>query len=134
MVNLFSQKAKSDFRERFWKKVKKGSPDECWEWTGAKAFGYGIMSTKHNHAPAKANRVSWFLHFGTIPEGMVIRHKCDNPTCVNPNHLEIGTQKDNVRDTVTRGRLNPLSLLNLRPGHKGCYGAGTLSRKEICNG
>ncbi len=134
MVNLFSEKAKSDFRERFWKKVKKGAPEDCWNWNGATSRGYGIMSTRHNHAPAKAYRVSWYLHFGPIPEGMVIRHKCDNPACVNPSHLEIGSQKDNVQDTVARGRLNPLSSLNLRPGHKGYYGAGPLSRKENCNG
>ena len=78
----------------------------------------------------KAHRVSYEMANGPIPDGLIIRHKCDNPNCVNPKHLESGTQKDNMLDASFRGRINPKSLLNLRPGEKGVYGAGTKSNGD----
>lgn len=97
---------------RFWDRVKKS--DGCWEWSGSKDNkGYGILSSYKGGASIKAHRLSYEMANGEIPSGMVIRHKCDNPTCVNPSHLEIGTQKDNVRDMVARGRMNKKSLENL---------------------
>jgi hypothetical protein len=121
---------------RFWAKVAKTGPEDCWNWIGAKDnHGYGIIAdTKRRPAPLKAPRVSWELHFGAPATGLVVRHKCDNPGCVNPNHLEIGTQRDNARDTAKRGRLNPVSQLNLRPGSPGYHGAGPVSRKEGADG
>lgn len=104
----------------------------CWIWIGATdGKGYGHMASAYKKSPMKAYRVSYELFNGKIPKGLVVRHKCDIPSCVNPNHLEIGTQKDNMQDASKRGRLNPISLLNLRPGCKGTYGAGTKSNKEI---
>ena len=92
----------------------------CWLWTGATdGKGYGVLSGRMNGSERplrveKAHRVSYEKYIGVIPDGMVIRHKCDNPQCTNPDHLEVGTQKDNMRDCSSRGRLNRKSLLNLK--------------------
>lgn len=109
--------------ERFWSFVDKNGANGCWEWTGSKVCGYGQLARGWKKAPYRANRLSYELNIGPIADGMVVRHKCDNPGCVNPEHLELGTQKDNARDTSSRNRLNPKSLLNLRPGAPGHHGA-----------
>lgn len=88
---------------RFWEKVKKRGPDECWEWSAGKnAQGYGKI--RINGCPEGAHRVAWSLVNGPIPEGKIVMHKCDNPSCCNIAHLEIGTYGDNVRDMVKKGR------------------------------
>jgi hypothetical protein len=74
----------------------------CWEWKGAKTHGYGAIM--RNRQRLRVHRVSYELWCGSIPEGMVIRHVCDNPCCVNPSHLEYGTQAENIQDIVVRGR------------------------------
>lgn len=90
-------KKKSD-QEKFWPKVQKTST--CWLWTACKTkLGYGKLSWKQAH------RVSWEIHNGAIPVGMCVCHKCDNPPCVNPDHLFLGTQKDNILDAKKKGRL-----------------------------
>lgn len=106
----------------------------CWDWTGSKSRGYGQLSSRFNQPPHKAHRLSYQLFVGPIPDAMVVRHKCDNPGCINPKHLEIGSHKDNVMDRVGRGRTNPISLLNLHPGEKGVHGAGRKSKKELSRG
>jgi len=115
---------------RFWPKVSVGGEHECWPWLGAKTTGgYGIMSSRHGAPPYKAHRVSWALSTGSpIDSPVVIRHSCDNPVCVNPRHLLSGSHRDNVMDRVVRGRTNPVSLLNLRPGCRGHRGAGPALR------
>lgn len=98
---------------RFWSYVLKTSG--CWEWKGATdGHGYGQISRGAEQSPYKAYRLSYEMFHGPIPEGLLVRHKCDNPICVNPDHLEVGTQKDNMQDASRRGRLNPKSLLNLK--------------------
>lgn len=95
---------------RFWAKVSKGKTSECWEWAaGRNEFGYGLFFL--NGRRERAHRVSHSLFVGPIPEGMVVRHKCDNPPCINPDHLEVGTQGDNMQDAWTRGRRTPWSVL-----------------------
>ena len=92
--------------ERFWEKVDKRGPDECWLWTAAKKDGgYGVMRPEGQRSgpTIKAHRVSLLLA-GVDIEGKVVRHRCDNPPCVNPAHLETGTQAENCRDTSERGR------------------------------
>lgn len=80
--------------------------DECWEWKSSLiGSGYGQFQCRINGIVHRyAHRVSWVLYKGDIPDGMKILHKCDNRKCVNPNHLFIGTQKDNVADMDQKGR------------------------------
>ena len=90
--------------ERFWLKVKKTK--QCWWWVGGKRGGKygGILLHANPPVGAYAHRASWIIHFGAIPKGLCVLHKCDNPLCVNPEHLFIGTQKDNMKDTASKGR------------------------------
>jgi hypothetical protein len=87
--------------DRFWSKVEKGP--ECWEWkAGASSHGYGGFKVAGQLL--RAHRVAWELTYGPIPEGMVVCHRCDNPSCVRPDHLFIGTVADNNRDRSAKGR------------------------------
>jgi hypothetical protein len=94
--------------ERFWEKVEPIMDDRgCWEWSGYRdKLGYGQVALG---APLRkkilAHRASWLLHFGD-PGEMCVLHKCDNPACVNPLHLFVGTMKDNTQDARRKGRLN----------------------------
>lgn len=95
--------ADAPLEDRFWPKVDKSSLLGCWEWQGYRTEdGYGQVSDgiRMRHA----HRVSWELHNGSIPEGLVVRHDCDNSSCVNPAHLRIGTHADNIADKVARNR------------------------------
>lgn len=78
----------------------------CWMWRGSlsKSTGYGKFSFLHG--TYLAHRVSWMLFRGLIPEGLFILHKCDNPPCVNPDHLFLGTHAENMRDMLEKGRGN----------------------------
>lgn len=74
----------------------------CWEWQGAHTRGYGTVM--RDRKLIRVHRLSYELWCGAIPDGMVMRHKCDNPCCVNPNHLIPGTQAENLQDIRDRGR------------------------------
>ena len=91
---------------RFWAKVDKGEPDECWNWMGA-LNNYGCARFwVSGSTVVYASRYSYELHNGAIPTGMQVCHHCDNPACVNPAHLWLGTNMDNVDDKMLKGRGN----------------------------
>lgn len=115
--------------DRFWEKVDRYSdPDGCWLWKGAlNTGGYGMIG--HYRKPMiTAHRLSWELENGDIPNGLLILHMCDVKNCVNPRHLRLGTQAENIRDAVTKGRFRPRGkpckaftvalMLNVKPGSK----------------
>jgi hypothetical protein len=90
--------------DRFWLKVDRRGPDECWPWTGGvNTYGYGTCG--YNGKLTNASRVAYIMANGDIEnEGMVVCHKCDNPICCNPAHLWLGTPADNLRDCREKGR------------------------------
>lgn len=108
-------------RDRFLTKVCKSdfSAAECWVWTAAcDRYGYGQFAVAGRRLGA--HRVSYVLHFGEIPAGLWVLHRCDNPRCVNPGHLFLGTAKDNTRDAMQKGRLPQIELIRRgspRPTH-----------------
>ena len=87
--------------EEFWSKVEKS--DACWQWTGAlDSKGYGHF--RRFLGQVSAHRASWVIHFGLVPDGMFVCHHCDNRQCVRPDHLFLGTAKDNALDMTEKGR------------------------------
>jgi len=89
--------------ERFWAKVDKRGPDECWEWVGAKNSG-GYGSIRDGEKTVHAHRISWELHNRSIPGGLWVLHHCDNRGCVNPEHLFLGNCQANTDDREAKGR------------------------------
>lgn len=95
----------------FWAKVNKDGPTlrpelgPCWEWTGYRARGYGVMRRASLYRfQIATHRYSWMLANGPIPDGLLVCHRCDNPPCVRPDHLFLGTTADNTRDRDAKGR------------------------------
>jgi hypothetical protein len=97
---------RASLEERLWRRVDIGDPEDCWPWQGFRtSLGYGQIGVGPAECGTTAtHRVAWEVIHGPIPEGLIIRHKCDNPPCCNPAHLEVGTAADNSRDKIERGR------------------------------
>ena len=102
-----------DIVEKFWSKVQKS--DGCWEWLGAKSRKYG--QSYDGVRSTGAHRFSWILHKGEIPEGKWVLHKCNNPSCVNPDHLYLGTRADNIGDMLEADR-----QVKVQPLHRKFFG------------
>lgn len=117
------------FTKRFWKSVEK-MPSGCWHWTKSvrsEKMPYGKLMFVWNGARIQlAHRAAWLLTHGELPTDKHVLHKCDNPRCVNPDHLFLGTQKDNVQDAVSKNRMKG------QPGEKNCKAKLTAKQvKEI---
>lgn len=101
--------------DRFWSYV--DSSKECWTWTAYKNKDkYGVFAI--DRIPHYAHRVSWMIHNGEIPDGLCVLHKCDNPPCVRPDHLFLGTRKDNNVDKSLKGRASVAEWMKNQQGEK----------------
>lgn len=99
-------------KDRFESKVEK-LPNGCWEWRGSFHHkGYGYFSIKHRII--YAHRFAYVAYCGEIPFGMLVCHSCDNPICVSPEHIFLGTPKDNTHDMIEKGRMSPGQPRKLR--------------------
>lgn len=99
------QVRKHPLEDRFWRFVEKLSDAECWNWTGSKSpKGYGKLPYGNEQ---QAHRVSYILFKGEIPDKTMVLHHCDNPSCVNPSHLYLGDNKQNMIDMISRDRAKP---------------------------
>jgi hypothetical protein len=102
---------------RFWDKVDKDiSPIGCWIWTDSKSQGYGRFNLNGRHW--RVHRLSYTVHKGSIPDGLFVCHSCDIPACLNPDHLWLGTNQQNMddmrqkgRDYMGKGEKNPFAKL-----------------------
>jgi len=124
---------------RFWNKVEITDLVDCWNWTSYQnKFGYGRINVggkiKYSH------RIAWRLVYGEIPNGQFVCHKCDNPSCNNPNHLFLGTMQDNTIDMVRKGRAGRiltkeqvLSMRSLHASGMNCKQLSTQFNTEISN-
>jgi hypothetical protein len=123
----------SDYhRDLFWSWVDIGAADECWPWKlWVSNKGYGMFVSLGR--TQTASRVAWFLSNGINPDGVVC-HSCDNPICCNPAHLFLGTQSDNIRDCVRKGRHNEARKTHCNRGHEfSLENTGfTASRARLC--
>lgn len=102
--------------QRFAERVARYSPDECWMWSNLSPGRYGSLLV--DGVKVYAHRFSYELHNGPIPLGMYVLHSCDTPACVNPRHLSVGDQKQNVQEMWARGRANRRLAEACKWGHK----------------
>lgn len=131
LEDLLDGENKNLILKRFWKHVDVKNKNDCWEWKSKKdKDGYGNMQFKNK--TVRANRFIWTVLNGAIPEGMVVCHKCDNPKCLNPDHLFLGTISDNVIDALKKNRLSnqKLTVDQVKELRK-LYKTGKYSQSEL---
>lgn len=90
---------------RMWARIDRSDSNACWEWPGARhGKGYGLLFDRLTGTHWRTHRLAWTAANGPIPAGLMVLHRCDNPPCVNPAHLWLGTNAENARDMVAKGR------------------------------
>ena len=137
---ILPYKPRKNLLDRFWEKVDIRREDECWEWQASidKVTGYGRFNLYGNNEHAQ--RVSWVIVYGHLDKEFHVLHKCDNRKCVNPKHLFLGTNLDNIQDKISKSRqskgierpahkLNDKKIQRIRSLHKsGMYSQSALSK------
>lgn len=99
--------------ERIFNRIERIPEAGCWIWLGGRLpNGYGSIGSSPYTKESLTHRISWELHFGKIPDGLNALHRCDVPCCVNPHHLFLGTNQDNVDDKMQKGRFKPMIGVN----------------------
>lgn len=106
-----------EFVDRFWARVDRSG--ECWEWTAGRTNrGYGVLTAPRHGRRILAHRYSAALHFGMFDRRLVVCHHCDNPPCVRPEHLFLGTRLDNAMDMISKGRQHNQRRTHCIRGHE----------------
>src|SRR5271154_215779 len=100
---------KMTLAERLFDRTERITESGCWIWLGyTNSKGYGFIGHHHSTKEVMVHRASWEYFFGAVPDGLHVLHRCDVPSCVNPAHLFVGTNQDNVDDKMAKGRFKPM--------------------------